>query len=52
MNRIYIVIEYNQWDAQPQGAFLTEREAYEAMNMWMGQNPSANWVVKSCTLHK
>lgn len=52
MDRIYVVIEYNRYDAQPQGAFNTESEAYEAMHMWRGDNSTSNWVVKSCTLHK
>jgi len=52
MKRIYVVIEYNAYDAQPQGAFENEEEAYRAMEAWMGHNPTANWLVKSCTLHK
>lgn len=51
MKRIYVVIEFNAFDAIPQGAFETEDAAYEAMAAWMGDNPSASWVVKSCTLN-
>lgn len=51
MKRIYVVIEFNGYDAIPQGAFEKENDAYQAMEAWMGDNPSANWVVRSCTLH-
>ena len=48
--RIYIVIEFNQYDAIAQGAFNTEYEAYSAMEAWRS-NSKANWIVKSCTLY-
>lgn len=51
MKRIYVVIEFNGNDAITQGAFETEYAAYEAMNAWMGSNPSAKWTVSSCSLH-
>ena len=48
--RIFIVIEFNQYDAIAQGAFNTEDEAYAAMKAWKGHSNS-NWIVKSCTLY-
>ena len=48
--RIFIVIEFNQYDAIAQGAFNTEEEAYSAMEAWKG-NSKANWTVKSCILN-
>ena len=52
MKRIYIVIEFNEYDAIPQGAFESEEAAYEAMNEWMNRSgSSANWTVQGCTLH-
>ena len=52
MKRIYVVIEFNECDAIPQGAFESEEAAYEAMNEWMDRSgSSANWTVQSCTLH-
>lgn len=48
--RIFVVIEFNQYDAIAQGAFNTEDEAYSAMEAWKG-NSNSNWIIKSCTLH-
>ena len=48
--RIFVVIEFNQYDAIPQGAFNTEEEAYSAMEAWKGTSNS-NWVIKSYTLN-
>lgn len=48
--RIFVVIEFNQYDATAQGAFNTKDEAYSAMKAWRDISNS-NWVVKSCTLH-
>lgn len=48
--RIFIVIEFNQYNAIAQEAFNTEDEAYSAMEAWRG-NSKANCVVKSCTLN-
>ena len=49
--RIFIVIEFNQYDAIAQGAFNTKDEAYLAMETWKGNNNDSNWIVKSCTLY-
>lgn len=48
--RIFVVIEFNQYDIIAQGAFNTEEEAYSAMEAWRG-NSKTNWTVKSCTLN-
>lgn len=48
--RIFVVIEFNQYDAIAQGAFNTENEAYAAMEAWKYHNDS-NWTVTSCTLY-
>ena len=50
MKRIYIVIEFNGFDAIPQGAFETEDAAYKAMEEW-SKGKSSNWTVGGCTLH-
>ncbi len=48
--RIFIVIEFNQYNAIAQGAFNTEKEAYTAMEAWK-YHSNANWAVTSCTLY-
>lgn len=50
MKRVYVVIEFNAFDAISQGAFENENDAYNAMENWIG-NSSANWTVTACDLH-
>ena len=50
MKRIYVVIEFNSFDAIAQGAFETEDAAYQAMEQWQ-EGKTSNWVVMPCTLH-
>ena len=50
MKRVYVVIEFNAFDAIAQGAFENENDAYNAMENWRG-NSSANWTVTACGLH-
>ena len=48
--RIFVVIEFNQYDAIAQGAFNSEDEAYSAMKAWKNNNNS-NWRISCCTLN-
>lgn len=48
--RIFVVIEFNQYDAIAQGAFNTENEAYSAMEVWK-DNSNSNWRISCCTLN-
>ena len=50
MKRIYVVIEFNAFDAITQGAFETEDAAYQAMTEWR-KGKTSNWTVSSCTLN-
>ena len=50
MKRIYVVIEFNHFDAIAQGAFETEDAAYAAMEEWQ-KGKMSNWTVASCTLN-